>query len=177
MGTPPESTLPSLPPPTPTVLSPLWSALSPPLWFVPWLLLLSVLMCPPLWCPTLPPLSTLESTLEFTPESTLLESTPDSPPSTATTTATTTASARLRLSPTPLARFTLVFPLSTPTLLATPPTLDTPATLMLTTATATPATTTDKSSNDSEPKPIGPNVAPWWRKPIVLLTCVTCAMN
>merc|ERR1712212_153458 len=108
--------------------------------------------------------------------STLLESTPDSPPSTATTTATTTASARLRLSPTPLARFTLVFPLSTPTPLATPTTLDTPptlatpATLMLTTA--TPATTTDKSSKDREPKPIGPNVAPWWRKPIVLLTCV-----
>merc|ERR1712183_1217014 len=107
------------------------------------------------------------------------ESTTDSLPSTATT----TASARLRLSPTPLARFTLVFPLSTPTLLATPTTLDTPptlatpATLTLTTATATPATTTDKSSKDREPKPIGPNVAPWWRKPIVLLTCVTCAMN
>merc|ERR1712037_114069 len=84
--TPPESTLPSLPPPTPTALLPLRSALSPPLWFVPWLLLLSVLMCPPLWCPTLPPLS-------------LLESTPDSPPSTATTTATTTASVRLRPSP------------------------------------------------------------------------------
>merc|ERR1712203_148088 len=47
----------------------------------------------------------------------------------------------------------------------------------LTTATATPATTTDKSPEDRKPKPIGPNVAPWWRKPAVLLNCVTRAMN
>merc|ERR1712112_304176 len=126
--TPPESTLPSLPPPTPTVsspllsapLSPLWCLTSPPLW--------SALTFPPLWCPMLPPLSTLEST-------------PDSPPSTAPTTATTTASARLRLSPTQLARSTDTTS-DTPTLATA--TLDT----LTTTATATPATpatTTDKS--------------------------------
>merc|ERR1719234_2997650 len=130
-------------------------------------------------------------------------STTDSPPSTATT-----ASVRLRLSPTPLARSTPVFPLPTPTPLDTPTTSDTPPTLAtatlppllsivlppllstlgstlestpdsttLTMATATTATSSDKSSKDWEPKPIGPNVAPWRRKPIVLLTCVTCAMN
>merc|ERR1739838_656534 len=104
----------------------------------------------------------------------------DSLPSTATT-----ASVRLRLSPTPLA---------TPTTSDTPPTLatatsppllstlestleSTPESTTLTMATATTATSSDKSSKDWEPKPIGPNVAPWWRKPIVLLTCVTCAMN
>merc|ERR1712001_233865 len=101
-----------------------------------------------------------------TPESTLV-STTDSLPSTATT----TASVRLRLSPsTPTTMDT-----PTPDTLATP---DTPDTLTLVWATATPATTTDKSLEDREPKAIGPNVAPWWRKPIVLLTwCVTCAKN
>merc|ERR1712051_1064672 len=94
-------------------------------------------------------------TLESTPESTLV-STTDSLPSTATT----MASVRLRLSP------------STPTTMdtPTPDTPDTLATLTLVWATATPATTTDKSLEDREPKAIGPNVAPWWRKPIVLLT-------
>merc|ERR1712154_305673 len=61
-------------------------------------------------------------------------------------------------------------PESTLDTLATPDTPDTPATLPLVWATATPATTTDKSLEDREPKAIGPNVAPWWRKPIVLLT-------
>merc|ERR1712192_22348 len=130
--------------------------------------------------------------------------TTDSLPSTVTT-----ASVRLRLSPTPLARSTPVFPLPTPTPPATPTTSDTPPTLATATSppllstvllpplstlestlestldslpstattTATTATSSDKSSKDWEPKPIGPNVAPWWRKPIVLLTCVTCAMN
>merc|ERR1712158_9136 len=107
----------------------------------------SSLMSPPL-------LSTLDTTLV---------STLDSPPSTATT----TASVRLRPSPrpTPSARSMPAFPLSTPTPLATP------------TTSATPPTTTDKSPEDGKPKPIGPNVAPWWRKPAVLLNCVTCAMN
>merc|ERR1711963_922339 len=110
----------------------------------------SSLMSPPL-------LSTLYTTLV---------STLDSPPSTGTT----TASVRLRPSPTPT-------PSATPTTSATPPTLATPTTPTLTTATATPATTTDKSPEDRKPKPIGPNVAPWWRKPAVLLNCVTRAMN
>merc|ERR1712037_513115 len=111
MGPPPTPTeLLPLSPPTPTASSPLPSVPSP-LWFA--------LTCPP-------PLSTLEST----PESTTV-----SLPSTATTTATTTAS--VRLSPTPMARSTAVFPLPTPT----PTTSDT------TPATATPATSTDKPSN------------------------------
>merc|ERR1712037_575121 len=99
-------------------------------------------------------------TLGSTPESTLV-STTDSLPSTATT----TASVRLRLSPsTPTTTDT-----PTPDTLATPDTPDTLATLTLVWATATPATTTDKSLEDREPKAIGPNVAPWRRKPIVLL--------
>merc|ERR1712193_274880 len=128
MGTPPESTLPSLPPPTPTVLSPLWSALSPPLWFVPWLLLLSVLMCPPLWCPTLPPLSTLESTLEFTPES---------------TTATTTASVRLRPSP----RLTLLCTPPESTLPLLPPPTPTESSPLLSTLESTPESTPESTTD------------------------------
>merc|ERR1711971_547080 len=73
----------------------------------------------------------------------------------------------------PLLSTVLPPPLST--LESTPE--STPDSPTLTMATATTATSSDKSSKDWEPKPIGPNVAPWRRKPIVLLTCVTCAMN
>merc|ERR1711910_149465 len=97
LSTPLESTLPLLPPPTPTELLPLPSAA------------LSLPSSPPPCTPTLLPLL---CTLESTPESTLVS---------------TTDSLR------------------------------------------SPATTTDKSLEDREPKAIGPNVAPWWRKPIVLL--------
>merc|ERR1712037_529574 len=123
MGPPPTPTeLLPLSPPTPTASSPLPSVPSP-LWFA--------LTCPP-------PLSTLEST----PDSTAV-----SLPSTATTTATTTAS--VRLSPTPMARSTAVFPLPTPTPTTsdTPPATATAATPTLTTAMATAATSTDKPSN------------------------------
>merc|ERR1712080_474094 len=112
----------------------------------------SALTFPPLWCPMLPLMGTLEST-------------PDSPPSTATT----TASARLRLSPTPLAR-------STDTTLDTPTSATaTLATLTTTaTATATPATTTDKSFlKGLGTKSNGTKCCSLVEKTNVLLTCVT----